>query len=335
MPAIISALTRRPGAAVDASCRQNRIQARMRLVDKIAIMGLSVLLALVGCTAQGPNQPEVSMPASNASAAPSLVTSAPLETATASQTLPVYWLGHSNDDVFLYREFFPTKTTDDPMVSALRTMMSTEPADPDYFSIWNSPSRLAASISANNVITVDISADAFGPKVDEGIAERSIAQLVYTATAAAAMAGLVDMKTSIQVSVLVDGHTGYNAFGHVLLDKPLTRSPAYVAPVWIIDPGDDSSYNALPLKVGGQAVSPTGTLTWSLDHVTGSTVGGQYLSGTVALPQGADKLGEFSFNLVPPPGKYQLSLYIEDPGAPGIKVGVDTKTFSISEPSIK
>ena len=80
------------------------------------------------------------------------------------------------------------------------------------------------------MITIDISADAFGHKVDQGIAERSVAQLVYTATAAAAMAGLVDTTTAVQVSVLVDGHTGYNAFGHVPLDKPLTRNAAFRCP---------------------------------------------------------------------------------------------------------
>jgi spore germination protein GerM len=335
MFAVKSAATRRPGAAADASFRQNRAVTRMRLVDKFAILGLSVSLTLIGCTSQGLNQPSVSMPTSNSSVTSGLVTNAPLETATSSQTLPVYWLGSSNDDVFLYREFFPAQTSDDPIVAALRVMMGGEALDQDYFSIWNNPSRLGASISAKNVITIDISADAFGSKVDEGIASRSISQLVYTATAAAAMSGLVDTTTSIQVSVLVDGHTGYNAFGHVVLDKPLTRDADFIAPVWIIDPANDSSFNKLPLKVGGQAVSPTGNLAWSLAHVVGDKVGGQYLSGTVTIPQGPNELGEFSFNLVPPPGEYQLSVYVEDSTVPGKKLGLDTKLVTISEPSPK
>ncbi|ALV44898.1 hypothetical protein MB46_04625 [Arthrobacter alpinus] len=307
----------------------------MRLVDKFAILGLSASLALIGCTSQGLNQQSTSMPTSNSSMAQGMVTNAPLETATASQTVPVYWLGSSNDDVFLYREFFPAQTSDDPIVAALRVMMGGDSLDPDYFSIWNNPTRLGASISAKNVITVDISADAFGGKVDQGIAERSISQLVYTATAAAAMAGLVDTTSSIQVSVLVDGHTGYNAFSHVVLDKPLTRDADFIAPVWIIDPANGSRFNSLPLKVAGQAISPTGNLAWSLAHVVGDTVGEQYLSGTVTIPQGPRELGEFSFNLVPPPGEYQLSVYIQDTGAPGGKIGLDTKLVTIAEPSAK
>lgn len=331
MFAFLTAAPRRSGASAGAACRQRRSLERMCMVDRIAIIGLSISLALVGCTSNGADDGDMAMPTTDASMSSGLVTSAPLETATASQTLPVYWLGHSNDDVFLYREFVPADSTDEPMVAALRTMMGSKPLDPDYFSLWNSPSRLGASISAKNIITVDISADAFGKKVDEGMAERSMSQLVYTATAAAAMAGLVDTGTSIQVSVLVDGHTGYKAFGHVPLDKPLTRNAGFVAPVWIIDPADGSTYKNQPLKVGGQGVSPSGSLSWSLAHITDGTVGDQYLSGTVAAGQIANELGEFSFSLVPPPGSYELSVFVSDPETPGKKVGVDTKRVTIAD----
>lgn len=315
-------------AVRDASAQ--RTAERLRAVDKIAIVGLSLTLLLGGCTAGNGNGTDVSMPATTATSSAGLVTSAPLETATAAETLPVYWLGRSNDDVFLYREFHSATSVDDPIVAALRTMMSNKPLDPDYFSLWNSPSRLGASISAKNVITVDVSSDAFGQKVDAGLAERSMSQLVYTATAAAAMAGLVDTSTPIQVSVLVDGHTGYTAFGHVALDKPLTRNPAFVAPVWIIDPANGSTYKQTPLKVTGQGVSPTGKLAWQLSLVTDGSVAGEYLSGTVDIPRGPNELGEFGFNLVPPPGSYQLAVFIEDPLAPGTKIGLDTKLVTIA-----
>lgn len=326
---------RRSVASVDAACRDGRTLARLRIVDKVAIVGLSIALTLAGCTAKSPAEGDSTMPATYVTGSAGLVTNAPLETAMAAQTLPVYWLGHSNDDVFLYREFFPAKSADDPIVTALRTMMSTRPVDADYFSLWNNPSKLGASVSAQNVITIDVSADAFGQKVDAGIAERSVAQLVYTATAAASMAGLVDATTSIQVSVLVDGHTGYQAFGHVPLDKPLTRNPAFVAPVWIIDPANDATYSKLPLKVDGQGVSPTGNLAWSLATMDGATVGEPFLDGTAKIEGGANKLSEFTFNLVPPPGHYQLSVYIADPGAPGGRLGIDTKLVTISGPTLK
>lgn len=304
------------------------------MFDRFAIATLSLSLALVACTPSDTGMVNGSMPPSDATS-PALVTAAPLETATASQTIPVYWLGHSSGDVFLYREFLPTKSSDDPIVTALRTMMSAKPKDPEYFSIWDSPSRLGASISAKNVITVDVSADAFNQKVDAGIAKRSIAQLVYTATAAAAMSGLVDSSSSIQVSVLVDGHTGYNAFGHVPLDKPLTRNAALLAPVWIIDPGQDSIYKKLPLQVQGQGVSPTGVLNWQLSKASNGKVGGLYLSGTVNIAEGPNELGKFSFSLVPPPGNYQLSVYIQDPKSPDKQIAPDTKMIRIADQNIE
>ena len=335
MPAFDPAPTGRFRAFADVAPKALRERKILRMVDKIAIVGLSLSLTLAGCTAQGVDGGDTTMPTTNATTSTGLVTSAPLETARASQTLPVYWLGRSSGDVYLYREFFRTESMDDPIATALRTMMDTKPKDPDYFSLWNSPSRLGASVSAKNVITVDVSADAFGQKVDQGIASRSIDQLVYTATAAAAMAGLVDTRTTIQVSVLVDGHTGYNAFGHVLLDKPLTRDAAFVAPVWIIDPANKSTYNEVPLKVMGQGISPTGILAWSLATVVDGTVEKQFSNGTVTIPKGANELGEFTFSLVPPTGTYQLSVYIADASMPDKKIGLDTKIVTISERSQK
>lgn len=329
MPATDLSTLRSPTASVDASRGKGQTLARLLLVDRLAIVALSAALVLAGCTAKEPAQPAATMPTTQATAPAGLITNAPLETARSTQTMPVYWLGRSAEEVFLYREFFAAKTTDEPMVAALRTMMGATPLDSDYYSLWNNPTRLGVSISARNVITVDVSADAFGQKVDRGIAERSIAQLVYTATAAASMAGLVDASSSIQVSILVDGHTGYNAFGHVTLDKPLIRDPAFVAPVWIIDPAQGRTFDALPLKVDGQGLSTSGSLAWSLARIEGETVGEKYLDGTLTLADGPGQLGGFSFNLTPPPGRYELAVYISDPAMPGVRRALDTKIVSV------
>lgn len=337
MPAIELPPPRNTRALAGASWGRRRTSTDPALVRRLAPAGLALALALTGCTAKEPQQPAATMPTTQTTPPAGLVSSAPLETARSTQTLPVYWLGRNDQDVFLYREFFSAKTTDEPMVAALRTMMGTRPLDPDYYSLWNAPSRLGVSISAQNVITVDVSADAFGQQVDQGIAERSIAQLVYTATAAAAMAGLVDSNSTLQVAILVDGHTGYKAFGHVPLDKPLTRDPALVAPVWIIDPAEGRNVGSLPLAVEGQGVSTTGTLAWSLapvagDPAGGATVGASYLDGTVSLANGPGQLGGFSFTLLPPPGRYELAVYINDPAMPGIRRGLDTKIVNITKP---
>lgn len=302
---------------------------RARLAAAVA----AASLLATGCTAGIRNHDDTVMPTTAGAQSTSLVTSAPLETATAGQTIPVYWLGHSDSSVYLYREFLASPTTDEPIVASLEAMMTRSPKDPDYFSVWKKPSRLGASISAKNVITVDVSSDAFSQTVDAGIAKRAVAQLVYTATAAAAMAGLINPDSTPQVSVLVDGHTGYKAFGHVSLDNPQTRDPSLLAPVWIIDPGNDSTYHALPLKVDGQGISPTGSLTWSLAKVVDGKAGSVQQTGTVKIPKGPDQFGPFSFNLVPPLGTYEISVFITDPSAPGGKVGVDSKVVTLAGPS--
>jgi len=309
-----------------------RRTGRVRAVAAVASIALSVALAATGCTVGGPQHSDGTMPSSAATADTARVSSAPLETTTTSSTsntIPVYWLGHSGSDVFLYREFMTDNVKDDPIVAALETMMSMRPLDPDYFTVWKKPSRLGASISAQNVITVDISSDAFSSNVDQGIAERSVDQLVYTATAAAAMAGLIDPTQSVQVSILVDGHTGYSAFGKVDLDRPLARDPRYIAPIWIIDPANGASLKA-PVKVSGQAVSITGTLQWQLLAVANGTAGRIVSSGTVTIGGGANQLGAFSFSLMPAPGSYELRVFTVDPSAPTISAGVDSKAITVN-----
>ena len=99
-------------------------------------------------------------------------------------------------------------------------MMSEKPLDPDFFTPWQNPRKLATSISGKNVITVDVSADAFNSNLDADMANRAVQQLVYTATAAGASSGLIDSGQQIQVVILVDGHTDYMAFNHVRLGSP-------------------------------------------------------------------------------------------------------------------
>jgi hypothetical protein len=140
---------------------------------------------------------------------------APLETTQASTKIPVYWIGRSKEEVYLYREFRDISSDGNPVTTALRIMMSEKPLDHDFFTPWQAPESLATSISGKNVITVDISRDAFNSNLDAGMAQRAVQQLVYTATAAASSSGLINSGQQIQVVILVDGHKDYMAFGQV------------------------------------------------------------------------------------------------------------------------
>ena len=289
---------------------------------------LPAALALSGCVATP--QPGITDAASPSQvmSAQAPTTSAPLETTQASNKAPVYWIGRSNESMFLYREFRDVPEQDNPVTRALRVMMSQKPLDPDFFTPWQNPKKLASSISGKNVITVDLSADAFNSNVDPAMAERAVQQLVYTATAAAASAGLIDAGQQIQVVVLVDGHTDFVAFNHIRLGAPTARSAGMVAPVWIIDPQEGTSVEDGAVKISGRSTAPGGTLRWEILRIDGS-VTTTYLNGTVTASAEAGQSGAFSLSANLGPGNYEVRVSQLEDGNPAEDLNVDTRGFTV------
>lgn len=256
-------------------------------------------------------------------------TSAPLETTQASNKAPVYWIGRSNENIFLYREFRDVPEQENPVTRALRSMMSDKPLDPDFFTPWQNPKKLTTSISGKNVITVDVSPDAFNSNLDADMAKRAIQQLVYTATAAGASSGLVDAGQQIQVVILVDGHTDYLAFNHVKLGTPTARAMDMVAPVWIIDPQEGVSVPDGSVKISGRSTLPGGKLRWKILRVAGSSDKTAYLSGDLTASAEATQSGLFSLNVNLAPGNYEVRVSQIDPGQPAREMNVDTRGFTV------
>ena len=247
---------------------------------------LPAALLLSGCIADpGPAGTAANSPTSSSRRAAGTdgvpTTSAPLETTQSSNKAPVYWIGRSNSNVFLYREFRDVPDDENPITRALRAMMSETPLDPDFFTPWQNPKNLATSISGTNVITVDVSADAFNSNLDADMAQRAIQQLVYTATAAGASSGLIDAGQQIEVVILVDGHTDYLAFKHVKLGAPTPRSAGMVAPVWIIDPQEGTGVGDGRVKISGRSTVPNGKLHWRILKVQDNGDKENYLTGEV------------------------------------------------------
>ena len=89
------------------------------------LLVLPAALALSGCVATP--QPGITNsdtpPQVMSAQASAATTSAPLETTPASNKAPVYWIGRSNDNTFLYREFRDVPEQDNPVTRALRVMM--------------------------------------------------------------------------------------------------------------------------------------------------------------------------------------------------------------------
>ncbi|MFJ5957231.1 GerMN domain-containing protein [Paenarthrobacter sp. NPDC092416] len=288
---------------------------------------LAVLL-LTGCIANGaPNQTAVSTPAVTVQEAPA--SNAPLETTQASTKIPVYWIGRSKEDVYLYREFRDISGDGNPVTTALRIMMAEKPLDHDFFTPWQEPGNLATSISGKNVITVDISRDAFNSNLDAGMAQRAVQQLVYTATAAASSSGLINSGQQIQVVILVDGHTDYMAFGQVRLGQPMARDASLVAPLWIIDPQEDVSLPAGAVKFNGRSTDSSKAVSWQILRDNGSGEKTSLLNGQTKATGEPGQLGVFTFSATLKAGKYELRVTQLDESGDTNQTNIDTRLFSV------
>ena len=305
----------------------------LRRIRSAALLGLlPAVLVLTGCIANPGPEPTLAQNSSQAAETTSPgvpSTSAPLETTQSSNKAPVYWIGRSNNNVFLYREFRDVPEQENPVTRALRAMMSDKPLDPDFFTPWQNPKKLATSISGKNVITVDVSADAFNSNLDADMAGRAIQQLVYTATAAGASSGLIDSGQQIQVMVLVDGHTDYLAFNHVRLGTLMSRSPGMVAPVWIIDPQEDVEVADGSVKITGRNTVPGGKLRWRILREEGNGEKTPFLTGETTAAAEAAQSGVFTLALTLTPGDYELRVAQADPSGSDQELNVDTRSFSV------
>ncbi len=234
--------------------------------------------------------------------------------------LPVYWVGDVDGNVDggvdgrdgLFREFVPAPqgSSADPIADAVRQMTSGEPLDPDYTSRWQPASAVSSSISTRNVITLDISSDAFSEGLPEDEALLALQQLVYTATASAANAGLIAGGESSSVVVLVDGMAGYRAFDSVDLKGEWTRDTSTLAPVWIIDPQEGVEASSAGVTVNGVGPAAERTLAWRIDRAEDPTGADKTLfqDGSVEMSPEDGAPGAYSFTVSLPPGRYEITV---------------------------
>lgn len=308
--------------------------ARRRWGRALATAALiSLVAAGVGsCTSVDSNDAATSLPRQGTTSTepPSVANAAiPPSTAIGGNLLPVYWQGDNNGTVVLYREFIEGEKGGDPIAAAVQAMTVSSPLDPDYSGAWLPATTVSASISPDNIITVDISADAFDARMDEGSAYRAIQQLVYTATAAAANAGLVSGSDPSSVVILVDGAAGFNAFGQIELGGQMRRDATLMAPIWIIGPQEGEVRDQSTITVAGSGVSEDAVLHWRISVVNGAVLE-PYRSGTVELDNGPSAPGLFEFTIALVPGEYELSVFdspADDPSGP--ELNTDTKRITI------
>ncbi len=297
-----------------------------------AVLGVVAGLLFVNNNDQ-PNTELAGTPTDTSSPTPTegTPTTTPTETATESPTtqaptgelkgVPVYWLGESKANVWLYREFHTVPDVGGAVASAVSAMTSMEPDDPDYSTPWSPASSVTATVEGG-AITVDISADAFaGAGVGSQVAERAVQQLVWTATAAAGIG-------SVPVTITVDGGA-YDAWGAVSLGEPMSRDGEARGRIWIDSPTEGQNVNAgTAVKVTGTSMAFEANIHWEVQDESGAIVQENFAMG------GSQTFENYEFTIEDlEPGTYTLHVYAPDmsdgESPEGLKMHEQTRTFTV------
>lgn len=214
-----------------------------RVFTLVAIAAVIIPLGLSGC--------------SQSSRPLTVPTPTPSSSSTVStKALAQYWVADTSRGFRLYREFVRVNPTPDAITAALRQLVSQEPTDSDYVSLW----PLGTTINSVKVSGASAIVDLSFPKLNLGSEAESlaIAQLVWTATAAD--------TTVKKISLTVDGKKIESLAGHVDTTKAFTRGLTYevLAPIWITSPTENQSVAAKGFTLSGMASTFEANVVWKV-----------------------------------------------------------------------
>lgn len=270
-----------------------------------AVVPLSLVLLLAGCSGDPSAAPSRPAPTTSpaASPAPAPATSRAL-----------YWLG--TDDrrgPRLYREFVPLPAAADPVRDALSAVLTGAPLDPDYRSSWAAGTTVLDVTREGTTAVVDLSQQARTNGGGSAFEAASVQQLVHVVTAAD--------PTVRAVRLLIEGEPVDSLWGAVDVSGPLTRGPAaeVLGPVWL----DVVEGAVLDRDFGGTATVFEATVSWQLRS------GGRVVQeGFSTATEGAPGRGTWEGQLDAPPGSYELWAY-ESSAEDGSVTWLDTKSVTI------
>ncbi len=295
-------------------------QPHRRLIAGVAC---AALLALAAC---GDSEPVTPSTSGQTQITPTTSSSTGTGTSTAGQLsgIPVYWVAESRKAFRLYREFRTVPDVGGPIASAVAAMTRMTPLDPDYQTPWKPASTVTVN-QTGSVLTVDLSADAISnTQVGSELAGTAVQQLVYTATAAASVAG----TPATTVTITIDGQPA-DAWGVVRLGEPTPRAPLseVQAHAWVTTPQEGDVLPAGAVTFKGFGTSFEANFVWKVTTAAGAEVAqGSAMGGT-----GSGGFGEFTFTATLQPGTYVVEVRTDDPsgGAEGPGAAIDTKKFTV------
>ncbi len=263
---------------------------------------------------------------------------------TPSAALPVYVAARQHGRIVLYREFRRVTTRPDATAkveAAVGLALTATPQDGDHEQLFAPAQGTKVGVRVSDeVVTLDISP---APRPARGGVTRAeataaVQQLVWTATAAAAVAttpgGAAPAGPSRTVRILLDGRPGQALFGLVPLDRAFDRGygddPR--AKAWVTEPAEGDRVAAGPLTASGDAAAGADatvhvTLTRGGRRVAEQDVPLEPLAGATG-PVGPGQRGVWRISgwSATVPGSYRLAVTVVD--ADGTRWS-DTTTFTV------
>ena len=172
--------------------------------------------------------------------------------------LAQYWVANTARGFRLYREFVRLEVFPDPITAALRALVTSQPKDSDYMSLWPLGTKINSVAVSENVATIDLTFDNLNVGAEGEIL--AIAQLVWTVTAA-------DPSVT-KISLLVDGKKVESIAGHVDARMTFTRAPTVevLAPVWITSPEEGVEIGAKGFTLSGLASTFEANVVWKVSQ---------------------------------------------------------------------
>lgn len=276
-----------------------------------SLLGLSAACVLVlGACGTGADQVlDGPVPASRTAPATPTTTSTD-DGGVATTKLPVYWVGDADGEERLFREFRdPAEGAPavDPISAAATLMTASTPDDPDYRTLWSPVDQVGSATSSDGTITVDLPSEAFRSDLDDREVDLALQQLAHTVTAAADTAGLLPRGTAAEVVVLVDGRPDEEVFGSVRLDDPLRAEERAEAPIWLVEPRQDTRPAGV-LTVSGRALDGVRDHRWTVAGPDGRRVAG----GAATVDERGDGSTGFRADVGLEPGEYVLTVLGRD-----------------------
>lgn len=215
---------------------------------------------------------------------------------TVIRGVPVYYFGPSGQ---LHREFRDLPTQTDKLTTAVAAVLNVAPADPDFSSAWPGGQANSARVDGQ-VITLDLSASAFGQFTSREQVLTAIDQVVYTATAAVG-----DASGHRSVRILEDGNVNLPILGKPAAD--FTRSGlGKLAPLWFNAPSSGETVPAGVVTLTGQVQS---SLQPAEPVIMVSSAGGSQrtvIKGLLTLDPAVEGWQMWQFEVTLAPGDYEV-----------------------------